>query len=493
MKHIESIHLLPDKIDIGLFVSGSVAARNLLFTNRELEAQPKEQKQKFSVYDNHEDKESKDIEEGTGFPLAFYLEQAGITDVDEVKTRSVDGFESVVSEMRSRRYYFPGLVAGSSEGREPREAFVSFYKDGKRVKYFPHPTIMFGQQGLDDKNKDFFGKGIRYLITGNRDRAFWAKGNLLSCSRYFSLDQIFALNETGEDAIEQARVLLVDDESNETGGQAGEAGKSEKSCVVPIIRLGNHFWKEELEIKCASKDIYAADASGREFRIDPSSDNWLFFTGPELKQIGFYDGEHIIEEFAGIRAGEIERNSKEKEVRIPANKEQGDFYIRVIREKRELARYDYTLQELMEVYADLLKEDEYEYYNHNMNNGQGGIRKVTARGWKAAQLLELLPEIPDQEFIESGALLFQVFTKDAYKEKMAAEGNELTAYRFILAYEQDQRTQTGLEKGDTSEWDDADLHFAPIKGNTPFRIYCGKSSANPAVYKNVEGITVELI
>lgn len=483
MKHMKSIYLLPDKIDIGVFISGSVAERNLLFTSAELEEQPKVQKQIFSVYDNHENKESKDIEEGTGFPLAFYLEQAGITDVDEVKTRSVDGFESVVSEMRSKRYYFPGLVTGDSEGREPREAFVSFYKNGKQVKFFPHPTIMFGQQGLDDKNKDFFGKGLRYLITGNRDRAFWVKGDLLRCSRYFSLDQIFALNETGEDAIGQAK-LSFEEEPDGTCGM---------SCVVPVIRLGDHFWKEELEIESVSKDIYAVDASGKELRMDPSSDNWLFFTGSDLKHIGFYDGEHVIEEFVGIRAGLIGVSSKEKEVRIPAKKEQGDFYIRVIRERKELARYDYTLEELSDRYGDLLQVDEYEYYNHNMNKGQGGIRKVTARGWKAAQLLELLPEIPDQEFIESGALLFQVFTKDAYKEKMAAEGSELTAYRFILAYEQDQRTQTGMEKGDTSGWDDADLHFAPIKGNTPFRIYCGKSSANPAVYKNVEGITIELI
>lgn len=54
------------------------------------------------------------------------------------------------------------------------------------------------------------------------------------------------------------------------------------------------------------------------------------------------------------------------------------------------------------------------------------------------------------------------------------EANELSAYRFLLAYEQDQRSQDGLEKGDTSSWADEDLHFAPIKGTTPFRVYCGK-------------------
>ena len=36
------------------------------------------------------------------------------------------------------------------------------------MKYYPHPTIMFGQQGLDDKNKDYFSKGIRMLVAGSQ-------------------------------------------------------------------------------------------------------------------------------------------------------------------------------------------------------------------------------------------------------------------------------------------------------------------------------------
>ena len=128
-----------------------------------------------------------------------------------------------------------------------------------------------------------------------------------------------------------------------------------------------------------------------------------------------------------------------------------------------------------------------------MNNGQGGQRKVTAHGWLLLNLLEFLPQIPDREEIENGSVLFQIFTNDNYKEKIMLSADELSAYRFILAYEQDQRTQTGAEPGDTSLWEDAERRFVPIRGTTPFRVYCGKESANPSVYKNVAGMQVELL
>ena len=112
---------------------------------------------------------------------------------------------------------------------------------------------------------------------------------------------------------------------------------------------------------------------------------------------------------------------------------------------------------------------------------------------KLDTVLELLPEIPQREELENGSVKFQIFTNDNYKEKIVLEANELSAYRFLLAYEQDQRSQDGLEKGDTSSWADEDLHFVPIKGTTPFRVYCGKESANPSVYKNAAGMVVTIL
>ncbi|MCC8080441.1 MAG: hypothetical protein LIO80_00230 [Lachnospiraceae bacterium] len=494
MNQIKKIRLLSEKTDVGLLVSGSAASKNLLFTGDELEALPGSVKQLFSVYDDHEQKESRHIEEGTGIPMSDLLEQAGADEADEVKIRSVDGFESVVSELHSRRYYFPGLMEGDETGREVREPLVSFYKNGKKAKFYPHPTIMFGQQGLEDKNKDFFAKGARYLQAGNRDRAFWVKGDRLACSRYFGVDQIFALNEEGEDAVPLLEITAVEGDSGGCLTPETAAAAAEERYVAPGVRLGPYFWEEELGISpLPETGFFVVSGSGDETPLDPKAENYLFFTGKDLKTVGFFDGEQIVEDFAGVRAGEIRPADRPKEIRVPSEKTEGDFYIRVIQNEKETACYYYNLEELQREYADLLTEEDYLYYNHNMNQGKGGMRRVTGRGFPVTGLLNLLPEIPNPEFIESGALLFQIFTNDAYKEKLAADGNELGVYRFILAYEQDQRTETGMEKGDTSAWADEELCFAPIHGNTPFRIYCGKSSANPAVYKNVEGMKVILL
>ena len=189
--NIKSIKILSEEEQVGLFLSGSAAERNVLYTCTDLDQQEKTDRQRFSVYDNHEDAESRDIEEGCGFPLQRYLDVAGATDVNEIRLGSVDGFESVVTELGSRRYFFPGLLERSAEGKEPREAFISFCKNGIPVKYYPHPTIMFGQQGIDDKNKDYFAKGIRMLVAGSAEQGFWVRGTGLRCNRYFSLSRFF--------------------------------------------------------------------------------------------------------------------------------------------------------------------------------------------------------------------------------------------------------------------------------------------------------------
>ena len=127
-----------------------------------------------------------------------------------------------------------------------------------------------------------------------------------------------------------------------------------------------------------------------------------------------------------------------------------------------------------------------------MDHGKGGIRRVCARGWLLTDLLTGLPEISGIEMIEEGGLFFRVLTRDSYKEKMSVEGSELTAFSYLLAYEHDQRTQTGPERGDTSGWQDEQQHFASWEGATPYRIYCDKNSASPAVYKNVCGLEIKI-
>lgn len=475
---IKSIAIMSEEEQVGLFLSGSVAERNVLYTCADLEQQEKTQYQRFSVYDNHEDAESRDIEEGFGFPLQRYLDAAGVAAVNEIRLGSVDGFESVVTELQSKRYFFPGLLERSAEGKEPREAFISFQKNSIPVKYYPHPTIMFGQQGIDDKNKDYFAKGIRMLVAGSAEQGFWVRGTGLRCNRYFSLSRFFEWDSKHAGTMHWAE-LQMEDESIRR---------------VPAISLSREFWSEQAEYAPEAMDqLIAVDANGQEIsRI--TGDIWLFLADEALKQIGYFDGQNICTEFSGVIAGELREQKVEKQIHVPGTRaDESEFYIQIVKQEQTAACYYYSLQELLNAFGDLESCETYEYYNHNMNHGQGGQHRVTAKGWSLLTLLELLPEIPQREDLENGSVRFQIFTNDNYKEKIALEANELSAYRFLLTYEQDQRSQDGMEKGDTSSWADKDLHFAPIKGTTPFRIYCGKESANPSVYKNAAGMVVTIL
>ena len=113
---IKSVTILQETDQAGLFISGSAAGRNVLYTCEELKRREKNKCCRFSVYDNHEDAESKDIEEGRGFPLQNYLDAACVTDTEEIRLKSVDGFESIVTELKSNRYYFPKLREGTVRG-----------------------------------------------------------------------------------------------------------------------------------------------------------------------------------------------------------------------------------------------------------------------------------------------------------------------------------------------------------------------------------------
>ncbi|MCU6761839.1 Uncharacterised protein [uncultured Roseburia sp.] len=464
------------KLPIALFITGSLTKKNRIYSHEEFESLQNMEKKMFSVYDNHEESESRKLEEGCGIPLQRFLDDTGAGSIDEISIRSIDGFESVVPEMRSRRYFFPGLSEGKEEGKEERSPLISFYKNGQPVKFYPHPTMMFGQQGLNEQNKDYFAKGMRSAVIGGRDRIFWVKGDALACNRYFSADQLFGLVQ---DDIYEAELLEITDEHGEKR-------------TVPAVKVPERFWTEEIQILDSEAPLRLQGTDGlKEF----DRDNLYIFLGDEaLKCAGAWDGNVCVEMLEGILAGEQKAAGKSSRLLMGETpKEQSDFFIRVYQPDGESAVYYYSLNELMERFDSLITEDAFEYYNHNMDGGKGGIRKVTGRGWPVVKLLLGLPEISGLEMIEDGSITYRIFTKDTYKEKTAADGDELTAYAFMLAWEQDQRTMTGMEKGDTSKWNDKELHFENINGNTPYRIYCKKTSANPAVYKNACGIEIQII
>ncbi len=472
---IKKIRCVDEKLDIALFVSGTQTKRNKLYCQRDFELCQDMKKGLFSVYDEHERKDSKDIEEGYGLTLSQLFLETGASDVEEIHLKAIDGYESVVAELGSPRYYFPGLREGNESGRQLQEILLSFFKNGERVKAYPHPTIMFGQQGINDKNKDYFSKGLCSVVVGSRDRAFWVKGSAVSCNRYFGLDQLFELGEANG---YEAQLLEVTTED-------------EQVRVIPGIKVPDSFWSEEIQIKDADAEMYLV--SGENQYPAKRDGLYLFLSDEAQKQTGAWDGEHVLERIDGILIGKMVKQKNTGVLRIPQTKcEESDFTITIIDEKDEGKQYCYSINELKNAYNDLLKELTIEYYNHNMDHGKGGIRRVSAHGWLLTDLLVGLPEISGIEMIEEGGLFFKVLTNDSYKEKMAVEGSELTAFSYMLAYEHDQRTQTGMEHGDTSSWQDGQKHFGTWKGTTPYRVYCDKTSASPAVYKNVCGLEIKI-
>ena len=472
---IKSIKNTGEKLPIALFISGSMTARNRIYSLDDFNSLKGLEKKKFSVYDDHEEAESKDIEEGCGLPLARLLNEAGVENPEEIMVRSVDGFEAVIPELGSKRYYFPKLKENSEEGKELREAWISFYKNGKQVKFYPHPTIMFGQQGLNEQNKAYFAKGICSLTAGAKDRAFRVRGSALDCNRYFSLDQLFGLAGDGN---YEADLLEITEEDGRTRR-------------VPGIKCPDSFWTQELKITDPDAKIQMRAEEGL---MPVDTENLYFFLrDPALKQTGAWDGRHIWEKIDGLLVGQEVPYKKDDAVRLPdTSMEDSDFYLRILGPEGQERKYYYSLPELTDKFQDIQREEVFEYYNHNMDKGRGGIRRVTGHGFLLADLLRCLPEITGLEMIEDGSISCRICTKDTYKQRLAFEGNELTAFSYLLTFEQDQRTRTGLERGDTSTWEDEDLHFEKIEGQTPYRIYCKKTSANPAVYKNAWGLEVEI-
>lgn len=475
---IKNIKCTEKSTKIALFISGDLTEKNCFYDEHAFDDREDMEKILFSVYDEHERKNSKQMEEGCGFRLSAFLQKAGAQAVDEIRLKCMDGYEAVVPELMSPRYYFPGLPEGSEAGRERRGILLSFFKNGERVKAYPHPTIMFGQQGINDKNKDYFAKGLRSIVAGGRDRAFWVKGDAMERNRYFGLDQLFELKGDGSYNAEYLEATMEDGSIR----------------LLPAVKITEHFWKQELCMKDADAELTLVSGNDRVSLTNRSA-LYLFLADEDLKQAGAWDGEHIIEKLDGILAGNEVVREETQEYRIPQTKEvESDFVIGITDREGIRHAYCYSITELKDAYSDLLKELSIVYYNHNMDHGKGGMRRVTAHGWMLKDLLTLLPGIGGIETIEEGGLHFNVLTADGYKDRMRMEGNELTAFSYMLAFEHDQRTQTGEEAGDTSSWDDGEMHFCSWeKGMTPWRIYCDKNSAGPAVYKNVCGFEVKMV
>ena len=113
---IKSVTILQETDQAGLFISGSAAGRNVLYTCEELERQEKNKCCRFSVYDNHEDAESKDIEEGRGFPLQNYLDAACVTDTEENSSEKCRWVRINRDRTEVKKVLFPETERGDVRG-----------------------------------------------------------------------------------------------------------------------------------------------------------------------------------------------------------------------------------------------------------------------------------------------------------------------------------------------------------------------------------------
>lgn len=470
---IKKIRKTGQKLSVLLFVSGSLTKQNRIYTNETI--QKKKDlfiSQLFSVYDNHEETTSRDIQEGRGLSLKLFMEETGSGVPEEIIVKSIDGFETVVFEPQVPRYYFPGLLNGMKEGSERAEAMLAFYKNGQKVRFYPHPTVMFGQQSINEQNKDYFAKGVCSLIFGNADRAFCIRGTALDGGRFFTVDQLFSMNAPG---MYETELLEIEDECGTVR-------------IVPAFPCPPNFWNRELRMKDPNASFYVRDKDGLH-RICLES-LYFFLSDEQWKTVGAWDGKGIWENVREIQAGEKQPVSQKKENRLPCtDPDNSDFFIRIRDQNREKIYY-YSEKELMNRFQDFLTEETYEYFNHNLDGGKGGIRRVTGQGFLLAQLVCSLPQITGPDMLEEGCVSCRIFTEDSYKERHAFDASELTSYLFMLSFVCDQRSKTGKERGDTSSWEDADLNFEHPKGTTPWRVYCKKEGANPAVYKNVCGMEI---
>lgn len=213
-----------EPIEIGLIVTGSCVKEDFIITSKEMLqiAEGKSDKFRlresvlFSAYDNHGEKTSKSIREGKGIELNSILKEAIIENPEEIKFKSIDNFETTITEYTSEKhYYFPKIMEGNSEIYEEVSALLAFYSDKSKVKYFPYPNLMIGQKGMEDKNKDFFAKGIKAIIIGNRQNILSVQGKAVKRKFNFTLLNLLELMDSNYLKMEEGILTYKNSDSDE--------------------------------------------------------------------------------------------------------------------------------------------------------------------------------------------------------------------------------------------------------------------------------------
>ncbi len=502
-------------VEIGLIVTGSDVEKNIIITKAEMQAIgrgentefPLTETRTFSTYDKHGDNSSKSIRKGKGIDINLLLEKAGAKDADEIKFKSIDNFETTITEYTSEKHYFyPNIHEGNAEGYEEVSAIIAFYSDESIVKFFPHPNLMLGQKGLEDKNKDFFAKGIKAITIGNKKNIFYVNGCGVNRKRNFTLLQLLEMFNSKQDSTDKAIYPLKMQEAIITYNNPEAGGKSTVfvrgiSLEIILNYMGikeNDTTTENFKVAFNSDNSMGnskADISVKDL-FNPKSNFFLSFD-EEDGGLNLYGNLFELKDVKGISIGEVVKptivNDIGKKPNIYSN--DSEFFIYVKDSKGSGNFYYYTVDELIEKYGESNKPilQEFSFYNHNMDNGKGGNRKVTAKGFYFKKLLEDISELGGVDSILNETMTMQVCSMDGYRASNQLDMSEVYDYNYFLSYEIDQRTETGLEPNDSSKWKDNTYKFIPAEDETRFRMYCNKGSANPSIYTKIIGVAISTV
>lgn len=105
-------------------------------------------------------------------------------------------------------------------------------------------------------------------------------------------------------------------------------------------------------------------------------------------------------------------------------------------------------------------------------------------------MLEDIYELAGYDNLTEGNMTMQICSMDGYRGEVQIETSEIYDYDYLLTFEIDQRTESGLEPNDTSLWEDLNYKFIAAEEHCRFRIYCNKGAASPAVFTETRGIVI---
>ncbi len=482
--------------DIGLIVSGTGVSQDLYFTYSQLAAMAAGNNNDyplvgriFSVLDKHGTDTSAGITVAQGIDLDNLLTKAGASGVEQIKLTCTDGFESTLTELNSKtRYYYPGIFTNSEANKVAVKPLLSFYNKNYAASDMPvaatvyatvyatpvegyfNPTIIDGQRGLAYTNKDLNAKMVQVITVGSPKYIMTLDGTGISSKKNLTMADI---------------MLAGLEQQSYTYQKSGIATPVTDTCTgltLKKILQKYNITDPTIQIKVKTSDNYAGESftvgdvlnTDKRYLLATAWGTANNATPLRIYRNTGFGNTGVFKNVVGLQIGdpfgEIGTGSKLPNV-YPANG--ADFYIYV---KDSGNIYYFNYDEMLTKYSE--QTHDFQYYDHNMNNGQGANRLIKAKGFDVRKIFNDL-----QSDAIGADWQMQIEASDGYKAENQYPVTEVDDFRYFLANQISQQTASGAEPDDTAVG-----VFKAAENETKFRTYCAKDSANPAVYKQTVGI-----